>query len=77
MLVILLLPQVTGLSPSSPGAGAEKAAVSSRVLFLPSGGLEEQSFESWSNATATNASSQEAGTGNVRPHQAFGCFFFF
>lgn len=73
--MILIIPPATRLAPSSLDAGAKKADGSSCFFFLSSGGLGEKSLESWLNATAANASSEEAKKGNVRPHQAFGCFF--
>ena len=45
------------------------------LFFVPLGGLGEQPSGSWPNATATNASIEEAREGNVRPHQAWGYFF--
>lgn len=54
-----------GLPPL--GAGAKKADVPHGFFFsFPSGGREDQSFESWPNATVANASSEEARKGNVR-----------
>lgn len=45
-------------------------------FLIPLGGLEEQPFESWQNATAMNTSSEEARKGNMRPHQASASLFF-
>lgn len=70
LLLILIIPLVTRCLPPL-GAGAKKADVSSRIFFFfPSGGLEDQSFESWPNATAANAT--DARKGNARPTRPLG-----